>query len=559
MMRNAWIVLVALFAASTAHAAQPDADAEFVALRNAYLAKQKPLFLKCTAAHWEALTTGSEAALERQKATEKALLELRSDRELFARLKALKDGDRVRDPVLRRELDVLYRRLLRAQGPPDLQERIVGLQADVQQIFSTHRSRVGDKTLTENEVREILRTTTDGIAAEAAWKGYTEVGRKAAGKLAELVRLRNEVAQELGYSNYFSMSLALEEIDEAELFRIFDELDQLTREPFTRLKRQVDADRAAHFGISVSELRPWHFGDLFFQTLPPGNEVNLDELYRGADLPELCRRYYASLGLPVDRILANSDLYERPDKYPHGYTINMDRQQDLRVLLNLEPNVRWADIMLHELGHCVNDRYIRPDVPYLLRGPAHALTTEGVAELFGAMAKNEEWLTQMLKVDPAEAARVSRAARESLRRERLIFCRWTQVMVRFEQGMYSNPEQNLGRLWWDLKKRYQLLNPPETVERPDYAAKTHILTAPVYYHSYMLGEMFAAQVRHTIAREVLGLTDPRQTCFFGRPEVGAFLRERVFGPGNLYPWNEYTRRATGEPLTARYFALDLKE
>jgi len=559
MMRNAWIVLALLSAASTAPAAQPDADAEFVALRNAYLDKHKPLFLQATSAHWEALTTGSEAALERQKATEKALLELRNDRGLFTRLKALEDGDRVQDRVLRRELDVLYRRLLPAQVDPQLQARIVELRADLQQILNTHRSRVGDKTLTGNEIREILRTTTDSAAAETAWKGYMEVGRKAADNLAELVRLRNEVARQLGYSNFFSMTLALEETDEAELFRTFDELDQLTHEPFAGLKQEIDTTRAAHFGIPVAELRPWHFGDLFFQTLPPGGEVNLDELYRGADLPELCRRYYASLGLPVDRILANSDLYERPNKYPHGYTISMDRQQDMRVLASLTPNVRWADTLLHELGHCVNDCYIRPEVPYVLRGPAHALTTEGVALMFGAMAKNEEFLTEVRKVDPAEAARVSRAAREMLRRERLIFCRWTQVMVRFEQGMYSDPEQDLGRLWWDLKKRYQLLNPPQTVERPDYAAKTHILTAPVYYHSYMLGEMFAAQVRHTIAREVLGLADPRQTCFFGRPEVGAFLREKVFGPGNLYAWNELTRRATGEPLTAKYFALDLKE
>ena len=559
MMRNAWIVLVLLSAASTAPAAQPDADAEFVALRNAYLDEHKPLFLRATAAHWEAMTTGSEAALERQKATDKALRALLGDREVFARLKALKESDRVRDAVLRRELDVLYRRFLPAQVDPELQARIVDLEADLQQIFNTHSSQVGDRTVLANEIRQILRTTSDSAAAEAAWRGYMEVGRKAADKLAELVRLRNEVARELGYPNYYSMRLALEETDETELFQVFDELDELTREPFARLKKEVDAARAAHFGIPVAELRPWHFGDVFFQQAPPGGEVNLDELYKDADLIELSRRYYASLGTPVDRVLANSDLYERPGKNPHGYTIAMDRQQDMRILVNLEPNVHWADTLLHELGHCINDRYIRPDVPYLLRGPSHALTTEGVAMMFGAMAKNEEFLTELVKVDRAEAARVSHAARETLRRERLIFCRWTQVMVRFEQGMYSDPDQNLGRFWWDLCQRYQLINPPESVDRPDYAAKSHILTAPVYYHSYMLGELFAAQVRHTIAREVLGGVDPRRTCFYGRPEVGAFLREKVFGPGDLHSWNEYTRRATGEPLTAKYYALDLKE
>ncbi len=138
-----------------------------------------------------------------------------------------------------------------------------------------------------------------------------------------------------------------------------------------------------------------------------------------------------------------------------------------------------------------------------------------------------------------------------------MFSRWAQVMLRFEQGMYTKPDQDLGRLWWDLKQRYQLLSPPESVARPDYAAKVHVLTTPVYYHNYMMGELFAAQVRHALAREVGGKLDAQRTSFYDHPQVGAFLRDKVFGPGNLYAWHDLTQRATGEPLTARYFAADL--
>jgi peptidyl-dipeptidase A len=550
-------LFLAVLAAATANA---DDDADFIALRDAFVARLEPLELESAAAAWETMTTGTEEAEARHKAADHALIELKNDREFFARLKALKQRDQVRDPVLRRELDVLYRRLLRAQGAPQLQARIVDLEVDVQQIFRTHRGRVGDRTLTANEVRETLMTTTNSAAAEAVYEGYMELGRKADAKLRELVKLRNEVARELGYPDYFSMSLALEETDEAELFRILDELDELTRAPFAQLKREIDASRAAHFGISIDKLRPWHFGDVHFQVVPQSKDVNLDPFYENADLPELCRRYYAGIGLSIDEVLANSDLYERPGKRPSGYTIAMDRRNNkLRVLTNLKPTMRWADTLLHELGHCMNDQYIAPDVPYLLRGPAHSLTTEGVAMMFGAMSKNGDWLTRVLKVDPADAERAIQAAREMYRRERLIFCRWALVMVHFERGMYSNPQQNLGKLWWDLKQRYQLLDPPADTNRPDYAAKMHILSAPVYYHSYVLGDLFAAQLRHYIARQILGLSDPLQTCFYGHPEVGAYFREKVSGPGNLHAWNDYVRRAMGEPLTAKYFALDLAQ
>ena len=123
------------------------------------VAKLEPLELEAAAAKWEAMTTGSADALARQKAAEHAIVELKNDAELFARIKELKERNEVRDAVLRRELDVLYRRLLPAQGDPKLRARIVELETYLQQMFSTHRSQVGDHVLTRNEIAEILNIT----------------------------------------------------------------------------------------------------------------------------------------------------------------------------------------------------------------------------------------------------------------------------------------------------------------------------------------------------------------------------------------------------------------
>jgi peptidyl-dipeptidase A len=252
--------------------------------------------------------------------------------------------------------------------------------------------------------------------------------------------------------------------------------------------------------------------------------------------------------LPCDDVLARSDLYEKPGKSPHAFCSDLDREGDIRVLCNIQPNLYWADTVLHEVGHAVYDKYIRRDVPWLLREASHAITTEGVAMMFGALALSEDFLTRVRKIDPAKAASVARAARDTQRAQKLIFCQWAQVMMRFEHGMYSNPQQDLGKLWYDLRKRYQQINPPETTTRPDYAAKVHILTSPVYYHSYLMGELFASQVKNTLAKTVLGQPDVRKTCFFGEPKAGKWLADQVLGPGNLYSWNELTRRATGAPL-----------
>ena len=76
----------------------------------------------------------------------------------------------------------------------------------------------------------------------------------------------------------------------------------------------------------------------------------------------------------------------------------------------------------------------------------------------------------------------------------------------------------------------------------------------MYYHNYMLGELFATQLHHHIATAVLGLESPHQTAFVGSKKAGKYLRDKVFAPGNLYRWDELTRRATGEPLSAKAFA-----
>ena len=51
------------------------------------------------------------------------------------------------------------------------------------------------------------------------------------------------------------------------------------------------------------------------------------------------------------------------------------------------------------------------------------------------------------------------------RNQLLIFSRWCQVMLRFEKGMYENPDQDLNKLWWDLVEKYQLLKRPDGPQR----------------------------------------------------------------------------------------------
>jgi peptidyl-dipeptidase A len=252
-------------------------------------------------------------------------------------------------------------------------------------------------------------------------------------------------------------------------------------------------------------------------------------------------------------------LKERAGKSPHAFCTDIDRAGDVRVLANIVRNVYWMSTMLHECGHSVySSKNIPESLPYILRMESHILTTEGVAMMFERLAYRRAWAEKMgLKLDDPQA--FEDAGNKTLRYRLLIFSRWCQVMLRFEKGMYEDPAQDLNKLWWDLAEKYQMVKRPPDRNAPDYASKIHIVSSPVYYHNYMMGELFASQVHHAIAKEVYRGADPNTVVYIGNKEVGAFMKKRVFEPGRKLSWNDLTEHATGAKLNPKAFAADFKE
>jgi peptidyl-dipeptidase A len=202
-----------------------------------------------------------------------------------------------------------------------------------------------------------------------------------------------------------------------------------------------------------------------------------------------------------------------------------------------------------------SSKFIPQSVPYVLRTDAHILCTEGVAMMFERFSKSADWLLKM-GVQVPDPQAFNETGAKMRRNQLLIFSRWCQVMLRFEKELYENPDQDLNKLWWDLVEKYQQIKRPEGRNAPDYASKIHVVSAPCYYHNYMMGELFACQVHHAIVKEVLKGGDPTTAIYVGNKAVGDFMKTKVFGPGRTLPWNALTRHATGEELNAKAFAAD---
>ncbi len=260
-----------------------------------------------------------------------------------------------------------------------------------------------------------------------------------------------------------------------------------------------------------------------------------------------------SIGLPVDDILARSDLYDREGKHQHAFSTNIDREGDVRILCNLKNDERWMETVLHELGHAVYSKYHDPGYPYLVRVPAHAFATEAIAMFFGRLSRNPAWMGQMLELSEEERAKIETVSQKYTRSQQLVFARWAMVMYHFEKQLYANPDQDLDSLWWEMKQEYQFLKKPPGDVSSGWASKLHFTAAPCYYHNYMLGELLASQLHHYIVHNVLMRQSDEGLSYVGERKVGDFLRQKVFAPGALYRWNDMIAKATGERLTPKYF------
>jgi peptidyl-dipeptidase A len=545
--------------AATAGSAVTDRARQFV---KDYEKRIRPLEIAASQAWWDANTSGKAEDFKKKEEAQNRIDEALADPQAFATIKELKDKRReIDDPTLAREIDVLYLIYLEKHVDTALLKKMVAKSNAVEKAFNEFRAKVDGKEMTENDVRKVLKDSKDSARRKAVWEASKAVGTVLDADLRELVKLRNEAAKQLGFKNFHALQLDLNEQDGDKLLKLFDELDELTRGPFEEAKADMDAKLAAGYGLKVADLMPWHYHDPFFQETPAVFAADLDAPFAKADLLAMCRDFYAGIGLPIDRVIDRSDLYEKKGKSPHAFCTDIDRTgNNVRVLANVKQNDYWASTLLHEFGHSVystNNDDVPQSLPYVLRLESHILTTEGVAMMFERLSKRGAFLAKMgIKVDDPKA--FDEAGAKTLRYRLLIFSRWCQVMLRFEKGMYENPEQDLSKLWWDLVEKYQRLKRPAGRTAPDYASKIHIVSAPVYYHNYMMGELFASQVHHAITQELYKGSDPNAVIYVGNKAVGDFMRKRVFAPGRTLNWNELTEKATGAALNAKAFAADFK-
>jgi peptidyl-dipeptidase A len=518
----------------------PNQAERFLAVEEAWARRA---LRRASLAWWKASLSGRSRDYKRMETAERAINRHYARSAPFERLGRLTRSTAL-DSLTRRRLERLRLAYQSKQAPLDLLDRVTAAEAAIQETYSTFRGEYDGHRVSDNELEDILRTTTEAQQAQAAWEARKQIGGVVADDLRALAHMRNAAARAIGFETYWHQQLVLDELEPDGLLRTLDEVAKATEAPFKAMKSDLDGLLAKRFRLkSARQLRPWHYGDPFFQETPEVFAPPTDPLYADRDVVELAAETYRQLGFRnIDAILARSDLYPRPGKNQHAYAVDIDREGDVRTFLNVETNARWMGTLLHELGHTIyQDGIDRTELPYDLRDDPQGFLNEGFAMFCEQPGLDPEWLSGMVGLSSSEAAELAPQLVAQERSALLAFIRWCLTIVHFERAFYADPDQDLNRVWWDLEEQYQRVPRPEARDAPDWASKVHVATAPVYYHKYLLGRLFAAQLTDYMNARLDG-------WWKGRPRSGAYVRTHLFAPGARFPWPELVERVTGKRL-----------
>jgi peptidyl-dipeptidase A len=554
---------------------QQEADAFLARFVEGWL----PLYTASEGAAWAAATDVSEENTARQVETTLAVDRYVGDPEVIETVKRLlAQKDQLQD-LTARQLEKV--RLMAAESPGTIPEVVKArAEAEANQsaiqdgfAYTLRDPRRPDEPpgpITANGIDRALVESREPPARLAVWEASKLIGVPLRDGLLRLRDLRNRVAREMGFDDFFALQVADYGLTVGEMVALCDGFIDEIKPLYEQLHTWAKHTLAGRYGADVPD------GPIPAHWLPnrwgqnwPGlvEGVDMDAPFEGKPkefITEQAERFYVSLGFPK----LPASFYERSDLYPadpatgrkknsHASAWHIDLREDVRSLMSIEPDSQWFTTAHHELGHIYYYiSYATPRVPPLLREGANRAFHEGVGDLIGLAAGQRPYLKQVGLLAPeAEAAEAVKFLLDTaLDGSSAVFLPWSAgVMTHFERDFYGEaiPDDGLNGAWWALKRRYQGIVPPSERRDPlcDPSTKTHINDDAAQYYDYAIGTVLKFQLHDHIAREILG-QDPRDCNYYGNKAVGKFLRD-ILALGATRDWNAVLREATGSGLSAK--------
>ncbi len=552
-------------AAPTKSAVQDQAD-RFLALVNS---SYQALYKINSLAQWDAVRDVTPAHDAASEAASKAYAAFNGNPAVIKEAQELLKHSADLTPLSVRELkQVLLNAAEGSMTNPFLVERRIQAETRQASFLNSFQFKLKGKPITANEIDNLLSSSTDLAERKAVWEASKEIGPTLSVNLMNLRNLRNGVAGEMNYPDYFTLQVAPYGMTADEMVKMNEQFMNDLRPLYLQLHTWAKYKLAEKFHQPVPNKIPAHWINNRWAQNWTGlvEAADLDAYFKGKTaewVAKTAEDFYLSLGMqPLPgSFWVKSDLYPVPKGDPrkkntHAWAYHIDLAYDIRSLQSIEPNADCFFTAHHELGHGHYFlSYTRPEVPPLLRLGANPGFHEGIGEL-AALASSQVPYLQAKGILPNDfrADKMAFLLDDALSRSIPFIFFASGTMTHWEADIYAHkldPDEWNAR-WWKYVSEFQGVAPPKKRDEKwaDYATKTHINDAPAYYYNYAFATVLKFQLHDYIARKILH--QPPQSCnYAGNKEVGKWLYENILKKGGTEDWRKVLKDATGEDISTR--------
>jgi hypothetical protein len=394
------------------------------------------------------------------------------------------------------------------------------LHDSLAEFYDSAWCRIGDTPLAPRDAWQTMFAGASDSIRQAAFRAVAGPGRAAAGRLARLLRMRNQIAKQFGYNDYLGLVSGTTSLDRGRYAAFIERVDDETRNAFEAFQQSHNIQRIWNWTASV-------------QSVLQGLDAHLP-----ADSQFVfVSRTLKGWGFDLTKYPIYFHLTNLPDSPADVQVLIVDAPEDIRVVGNLRSGWTGFLDLFEAVGLAIAAAETRGELPAFRRFDDPAWRY-GLASLFRQIPTTPAWLTGVLGLSIDQAAKTA----DALRAVQLLEVRWLLVNAVFEYQLYTAGNRDPNEQYWQLFERYfRLSSHPEL---QPWAGQERLLTEPLSSLAELQGRTIAAQ---TIAH-----IQQRYGELVNNTNVRSFLVENYFRFGSRYLWRELVERGTGEKLNPAY-------
>lgn len=371
----------------------------------------------------------------------------------------------------------------------------------------------------------------------------TEFGDTYQKDFQELIIARNNYAKEKGYNNFFDYKLSTTYGTKPEdLNNYLTTIEESGNENFEKIAAKRHQKIADSFGISREELQPWHY-----DYIPEGNTAHAIEKYlkTGEDTRNIAYYMYNNMGWDIDKQPIKIITPPTGSRLPNSCRI-IEPNKNAIVNCGYTTDIRSLRSLCHELGHAVYGVGFDSKLPASKKKFSSAAIAETIAMLFENLPEREDIFSKIFRLPSSVSDRIKQDFEERY----ITRIRELLLSINFEKEIYSNPDQDFGKLWYKLENRILKTNHPNKYDNP-WSLYSHYTGKPGLLHAYLKAEIMANQIYEEAVKQKGLLTQNKETA--------KFFIDNIFSHGSSWDDEKIITELTHKPINTEAICNMLKK